>query len=191
MKRQPYGSKSGFTLIELMVVIGIFGAFVLATNIFNYSPQTEAEKADRIMVGISSRLRTELQNISMWRMPKRDGVIAWAIRLDVGTWGMITTYLTWASGVTPISRTTFASPYFDGDKKYEIKQVTWTGSSSTPIGYVWSGQVIIEPNGISFSGAGITGSGYTNIEIRVWYGIRARKIILDRRTGKLIETKLY
>ena len=65
MKRQPYGSKSGFTLIELMVVIGIFGAFVLATNIFNYSPQTEAEKADRIMVGISSRLRTELQNISM------------------------------------------------------------------------------------------------------------------------------
>lgn len=65
MKTQLYGAKSGFTLFELMIVIAIFGSFVLATNIFNYSPQTESERADRMMAAVSGKLKTELQNMSM------------------------------------------------------------------------------------------------------------------------------
>lgn len=130
MKRQLYGAKSGFTLFELMIVIAIFGSFILATNIFNYSPQTESEKADRMMVAISGRLKTELQAISMGRMPKRDGVISRAIQIDIGTGGMVSSYLTGSNYSVTYASGGFRIPFFDGDTKYEIKSVTWTGSTT-------------------------------------------------------------
>ena len=191
MKRQLHGVKSGFTLFELMVVIAIFWAFILATNIFNYSPQTESEKWDRMMVAISGRLKTELQNMSMGRMPKRNGEIAKTIRIDMSNSAMTMNYFTGVDITgTPFFSGSFRNPFFDGDIKYDIKSVTWSGSSTVG-SFSWIGQIIIAPTDISFSGAGITGSGYTSVEIKVGYNSRSRKVILDRRTGKIIETKLY
>lgn len=76
MKRQSLGSQSGFTLFELMIVIAILGIFIATTNVFNYTPQTESEKADRMQVSIVSMLRGQLQNVSIGRMPNRDGKMA-------------------------------------------------------------------------------------------------------------------
>ena len=193
MKRQLHGVKSGFTLFELMVVIAIFWAFILATNIFNYSPQTESEKWDRMMVAISGRLKTELQNMSMGRMPKRNGDIAWVIQLDIGTGGLSMRYLTGMTATNPIYTGSFLVPFFDGDRKYEIKTVTWTGSITPSDWQTGSGIVLIGQWDITFTG-GTSPSAIRNntlLEIKVGYNSRTRKIILDRRTGKIIETKLY
>ncbi len=185
MKRQLFRSQSGFTLFELMIVITIFWAFILATSVFDWRPQTDMEKSDRMVIAISDILRREMQNISIGKMPKRDGVIAVKTTITIGTWGVTTSY-SWASA--EIGSGVFREPYFDGDTKYRIKNVTWTGSTSvSPLS--GTGQIIIEPAGITFSGAGIFGSGYTMIEIRVGYNIFTRKITFDRRTGKISETK--
>lgn len=189
MKRQLVWWQYGFTLIELMIVITIFGVLVVATNIFTYTPQSESEKADRMMVAISSRIKSELQNISLWRMPKRDGKIAKTVKIEIGTGGMITSYMTGASSNTEISSWSFRAPFFDTDRKYEIKSVIWTGSTTNPIGYSWTWEFIIDANNFIFSGAGISGSWYTLLEIRVWYNTKTRKVIIDRRTGKIIEKK--
>ncbi len=191
MKTQLYGAKSGFTLFELMIVIAIFGSFVLATNIFNYSPQTESERADRMMAAVSGKLKTELQNMSMWRMPKRDGKIAQLIQIEIGTGGLTYTYMTGTSIATQIFSWSFRRPFFEWDTKYEIKSVIWTGSNTVVNGFTGTGQLIIEPTNMTFTGVGISGSGYTLLEIKIGYNTRTRKVILDRRSGKVIETKLY
>lgn len=191
MKRQSFRTKSGFTLFELMFVITIFWVFIYATSAFNYTPQTESERADRMMISVWAIVKTALQNVSIGKMPNRDGNISAVIKMTVGTGGITTAYFTWASATNPIKTETFSIPYFDRDPKYSIMSVTWTGSSTTTIGVIGTGQIIIDSDTISFSGAGITGSGYTLVEIKTGYSIRSRKVILDRRTGKLTETKLY
>lgn len=40
--------KYGFTMIEIMLVIAMIGIFVAATNTFNWTPQTDVEKVNRI-----------------------------------------------------------------------------------------------------------------------------------------------
>ena len=83
----------------------------------------------------------------------------------------------------------FSRPFFDNDLQYDIKNVIWSGSSLWYAPYFWTGEIIIAPSGITFSGANVTGSGYTLFEIRVWYGQARRKLTLDRRTGKITEIK--
>lgn len=193
MKTQLYGAKSGFTLFELMIVIAIFGSFVLATNIFNYSPQTESEKADRMMVAISGRLKTEVQNMSMGRMPNRDGLIAWTIRIDIGTGWIMTRYLTGVTSWVIISTWTFSAPFYDKDAEYKIVSVTWTGSNTPSDWQTGTGIVMILPTWIIFTWGTnpLTIGNNPLLEIKLWYKVRTRKVILDRRSGKVIETKLY
>lgn len=185
MKRQLLGSQSGFTLFELMIVIAIFSAFVVVTGSFDWRPQTDIEKADRMQVVISSTLRKEVQDISIGKMPKRDGKTTIMTTLTIGTGGISTSY----SGRTnEIGSGSFLFPFFDGDTKYVIRNVTWTGSS-TNSGLTDSGIVMITTSGITFSGAGISGSGYTLLDIRVGYNNATRRVTLDRRTGKITESK--
>ncbi len=56
-----------------------------ATSAFNLKPQTDIEKTDRMIVRISGILREEMQNISIGRMPKRDGDITTVSKITVGT----------------------------------------------------------------------------------------------------------
>ena len=191
MKRQPLGLKSGFTLVELMIVITIFWVFVLTTNIFNYAPKTEAEKADRMIILIWSMLKTELQNVFIGRMPNRDGKIATRVEMRIGTWGITASYYTWSTGTTPFIVQNTLRPFFNNDTNYEIRSVIWTGSSTVPIGHSGTWILILENSGLSFSGAWVYGSWFSILEIKVGYMFRTRKIILDRRTGKLTEINFY
>ena len=77
-----------------MIVITIIIAFIGATNIFNNSPQTDIEKADRMKVAVGDILRSEIQNIAIGKMPNRNGEIASTIQIDISTGGLLTRYLT-------------------------------------------------------------------------------------------------
>ena len=169
-----------------MIVITIFATFILATSIFDGKPQTNIEKTDRMQIAVSGILRNEMQNIIIGKMPRNGGQTASKTVLTIGTGGIYTSYIT---GSTEIGSGSFAVPYFDGDAIYAIKNVTWTGSSGVPNGISGTGQVIIQTTGVSFSGVGITGSGYSLLEVKLGYNNTIRKVTLDRRTGKISETK--
>ena len=76
MKRQLFRSKYGFTLFELMIVITIIGIFYAATAGFDWRPQNDMEKSDRMIVAISSSIRTEVQNMTIGKMPRLNGYIS-------------------------------------------------------------------------------------------------------------------
>ena len=189
MKRQPLRPQSGFTIFEIVVVITIIGIFIAATGAFDLKPQTDIEKTDRMIVRVSGLLREEMQNISIGRMPKRDGEVTTVSKITIGTWGMIAQYFTGIVSTNALWSQTFNRPFFDNDLQYDIKNVIWSGSSFWNAPYFWTGEIIIAPSGITFSGTNITGSGYTIFEIRVWYGQARRKLTLDRRTWKITEIK--
>lgn len=185
MKRQSFPSQSGFTLFELMIVITVFSIFVMITSSFDWRPQTDIEKADRMMIVVSSTLRTEMQNISIGKMPKRDGQTAVMTKITVSSGWLLTSY---SGTTTEIGSGRFMKPFFDADTKYLIRTVTWTWST-TNTGTTGTGEVIIDTSWVTFSGAGIYGSGYTLLEVRVGYNNATRKVTLDRRTGKITESK--
>ena len=185
MKRQWLITHSGFTIFELMIVITILAFFYMVTWGFNLSPQTDMQKADRMVVWVSSSLRTEIQNVLIGKMPNRDGKIAALTKIQISTWGLIALYLTGADA-TPIWRTSFVTPFFEGDNKYEISEVAWTWSDTPSQTYTGYADLIVDPTGISFSWAN---NSNIYLEITVAYNTRSRKVTLDRRTGKISETK--
>ncbi len=190
MKRQPLRLKYGFTLFEIIVVISIIWIFIAATWAFDLRPQGDLEKADRMIVRISWVLKEEIQNIAIGRMPKRDGDITTVSKIIVGTWGLIARYYTGIISNNPLWSQSFTKPFFDNDRFYEIKNIIWTGSTLWSAGFFWTWEIIITPSGITFSGTNITGSGFSILEVRVGYGVNARrKLTLDRRTGKITELK--
>ncbi len=189
MKRQPLKSKYGFTLFEIVVVITIIWIFIAATGAFDLKPQTDIEKSDRMIVRISGIFKEEIQNISIGRMPKRDWGLTTVTKISVGTGGMIAQYFTGLTATIPLWSQSFSKPFFDTDPQYDIKSSIWTGSTLWYPPFVWSGEVIIAANGITFSGTNITWSGFSILEVRVWYGQARRKMTLDKRTGKITELK--
>lgn len=59
-----------------MLVIVIIGIFVSATSVFNWTPQTNIEKTNRIKYKISDMLRDEALKMSIGRMPIGNGVVS-------------------------------------------------------------------------------------------------------------------
>lgn len=93
MKRQTFMHKYGFTMVEIMLVIVIFGIFVSATSLFNWTPQTDIEKVNRMKYAVADRLRDESLKISIGRMPRNDGVISATTTMSFSTGaGIITSY---------------------------------------------------------------------------------------------------
>lgn len=182
MKRQFLMGESGFTLFELMIVISMLVIFFVWTLSFNWNPRTEQEKWELLAISIAWRLREEIQNIAIGKMPKRDGNIAKTTIIDISTGWLITRYY---SGTTLIDTKSFVMPFFEWDRKYVIKWVTWSGSATVATGW----RLIIEPTGISFSWSPTTIKDNIILEIRVWYNLSSRKIIIDKRTGKISEKK--
>jgi prepilin-type N-terminal cleavage/methylation domain-containing protein len=183
MKRQFLRGKSGFTLFELMIVISIIGLFTMYMIRFDFNPRTNSEKVELMAVSLASQLRTEIQNISIGKMPIYDGRTAKQTEITIWPAGMTTRYL---SGTTVIATNTFTPPYFEGDTKYVIQSVIWTGS-------VWQeftgqAQLILEPTRMTFTGAPNINNNYL-LDITVRYVNSTRKIIIDRRTGKISEKK--
>ena len=110
MKRQFYLSKSGFTIFELMLTVTILMMFVTFTLKFNWNPRTDSEKSELISVGIAGRIRTEIQNISIGKMPKKDGRIAKTTIITLSTGSLSTQYL---SGATILDTKNYNSPFFE------------------------------------------------------------------------------
>lgn len=183
MKRQSSLGKSGFTIFELMVTITLLVLFFTYTLQFNWNPRTDSEKSDLISVWIAWRIRTEIQNISIGKMPKKDGKIAKSTIITFTTGAILTEYY---SGSTLLDSKSYNSPFFEWDPKYLIRTITWTGSASY---FSWTGKLIIEPSGITFSGSPANINNNTLLELRVWYKYSTRKITIDRRTGQISEKK--
>lgn len=77
--------KYGFTIIEIMIVIAMIGIFVAATNTFNWKPQTDIEKANRMKYAFSDKFRNETLKIFTGHMPNGDGRISARTILTIGT----------------------------------------------------------------------------------------------------------
>lgn len=185
MKRQWITSKYGFTIVEIMLVIVIIGIFVSATSVFNWTPQTNIEKTNRIKYKISDMLRDEALKMSIGRMPIGNGVVSakTTITIDPVLW-ILTTYAN--TGGIIFYTGIFIPPYYDGDRGYTITGVTWwTWATSTTSTRNGSGQIIITPAGITFTGTNITSQNII-VQISVSYGHSVRRITFDRRTGKII-----
>ena len=166
-------------MLSVTILLLFFG-FTLS---FNYNPRTDSEKSELISVSLAWQLRTEIQNISIGKMPKKDGKIAKMTIITVATGWLLIEYL---SGATILGSQSFTTPFFEGDPKYVIKSITWTWSADF---YSGTGKIIIEPSWISFSGSPLTSVNNTLLELRVGYNFSSRKIIIDRRTGKISEIK--
>jgi prepilin-type N-terminal cleavage/methylation domain-containing protein len=73
MKTQRSFSKSGFTLLELMVVIAILGLLFVVYSRFSYQPQEHLMKAERLANKISSVLHDALLQVTIGRMATDSG----------------------------------------------------------------------------------------------------------------------
>lgn len=176
--------KYGFTMIEIMLVIAMIGIFVAATNTFNWTPQTDVEKVNRIKNAVWNLIRDENLKVSIGRMPMDDWVVSAMTTLTIGTGWIITNYT--SSWGFLFYTGQLRAPYFDNDAKYTINSVSWwTGSSNATSTWNGTGKVIITQDGITFTGnTNITNQNII-LSIKVWYGARSRQILLDKRTGKI------
>jgi prepilin-type N-terminal cleavage/methylation domain-containing protein len=85
MKRQLFRSHSGFTMIELLIVIAMIGIFYAATSSFSYKPQNDIERVNRMKYAVSDKLRDEVLKVSIGRMPLNDGRISTTTIITIGT----------------------------------------------------------------------------------------------------------
>jgi Tfp pilus assembly protein FimT len=181
MKTQFSFKQYGFTLVEIMVTIAILIFLSWITLSFNTNPQQHLARAERLANKIADTLHDALSFIQIGRMDNSippQAVTGALLTFVTGTGGRIQSYY------NDTLNTTSQAPYYDSDTNYTIESIAWTGGLVTPTGTASLIQILISPNVITFSGAGIdTTAPIVTFTSR--YMTRAKKVIFDRRTGRI------
>lgn len=178
MKTQFTFQKYGFTLIELMIVISILAFLYYSLTKFSYNPQENMTKSERLANKVAASIHEGLINVKIGRMDSARNPVTQAI---VGF--STSTGINWR--YTALLTGSFAPPFYDGDTKYEIRDITWTGwrapgATSGTSSYI---SIIVDSGRVSFSG--IANDTATIVTIRTRYVNMNKKVIFDRRTGRI------
>ena len=179
MKTQFSFRKYGFTLIELMVVISIIIFIFYQFSKISFLPQENIAKAERLANKVASVLHEWLMNVSIGRMDaNKTPTLQAIINISTSTWisWKYTSALSWS----------FARPFYDGDLKYEIRDITWTGGRA-PWNITGTSaylSVIIDKDRSIFTWTTLNDTA-TIVTIRTRYLNMNKKVVFDRRTGRI------
>lgn len=172
--------KSGFTLVEIIVVIAIIWIITLISTNFDFNKKTSIEKWSRIINKISSILNTEIFNSKSWK---------W---VNFGSWIMLPDYTeiniwTWNINIKYIWTKTMSweslfYPFF-WENWYNISDIHLIEKN-------WSTWPIVDPFSLYINSNWITFSWSSAIKLSItaWYNFDQNTLELDRRTW-IVEIK--
>lgn len=182
MKTQFSFSKSGFTLLEIMVVIAIIGFLFWVMSQISFRPQENLTKAERLANKVQSILHISAVNVMMGRMDRNNVAVTGATLNLTASWGG-TQGMSWI--YTPNMTGSMQVPFFDNDTKYEIRSIKWYNATTS--GTTLNLQIQMDKNGTTFTGTSNNAffSTANTLEIQLRYIDRTKKVIYDRRTGRI------
>jgi len=172
--------KSGFTIVEIMVVIAIIWIITLLSTNFDFNKKSSIEKWIRITNKISSILKTEIFNFQSWKWvnfwswimsPNYTEIHLWTGGININyIWTKI---LTWEILTYP----------FFWENWYNISDIHLIEKD-------WSTWSIVNPFSIYINSDWITfsWSNAIRLSITAWYNFNHKSLELDRRTW-IIEIK--
>lgn len=179
MKTQFSFRKYGFTLVEIAIVISILAFIFYQFSKTSFRPQENLTKAERLANKVASVLHEGLINVTIGRMDMTQNATTQGIIGISTTTGMIWRYTSVLTGsITP--------PFYDSDPLYEIRDITWTGgraSAGAVSGTSAYISVIVDADSVSFSG--IANPTATMVTVRTRYVNMNKKVLFDRRTGRI------
>lgn len=120
MKTQFSFRKYGFTLIEIAIVISILGFLFYQFSKISFQPQENLSKAERLANRVASIIQEGLMSVTIGRMDSSQNPTTQATLVFSTSTGASWRYTAALSG-------TITPPFYDGDGKYEIRDITWTG----------------------------------------------------------------
>ncbi len=183
MKTQFSFSKSGFTLIEIMVVIAIIAFLFWVMSQISFRSGENLAKAERLANKIQWVLHNSAVNVMMGRMDQTKLAVTGAT-LTLTASGGGTQWMTWV--YTPSMTGSVQAPFFDNDTKYEIRSIKWYDATSS--GTTSTLTIQMDKNGTTFTGTSWWATFPSNsniLEIQVRYVDRTKKVIYDKRTGRI------
>ena len=90
---------NAFTLIELMVVIGIIAILILGSNFLNFNKVSNKQKLDTKTIRIVSQIEEIRNNSLLWKWIWTELIVPKKYRIDFSTswsWVISTKYYSWS-----------------------------------------------------------------------------------------------